>query len=166
MKCEKCHKNEATVFITQNINGDSMEMNLCESCAAESKNSLVGEGLSFQQFLSGLLETSKNYQRQNTQTACPTCNMTMVEFKQNSKVGCADCYQTFAHHLQPIIKRLQGGTTLHTGKRPSRIDSNLQVKKQLAAYESDLKLCLMQEDYEQAAVLRDQIRNLKKEAGL
>jgi len=48
MKCEKCHNKEATVFIKQTINGESLEMNLCETCAAEQEQPLIDDTCSFQ----------------------------------------------------------------------------------------------------------------------
>ncbi len=35
MICESCHKVNATVFITQIVNGKKVEMHLCSSCARE-----------------------------------------------------------------------------------------------------------------------------------
>ncbi len=165
MKCEKCHMNEATVFITQNVNGETAEMNLCESCAKESENLIVDEELSFQQFLSGLLNKEKSANPNNGVVVCSNCGMSFPEFKKRSKVGCAQCYVTFNTQLQPIIKRLHG-TSRHTGKLPGKLGASLKVKKKLEKFEAELKIALMKEDYENAAILRDQIRDLKKEADL
>ena len=35
MKCEKCQKNEATVFYRENINGKEAKYHLCPKCASE-----------------------------------------------------------------------------------------------------------------------------------
>ena len=35
MLCQKCKKNEATVYYKENINGHVTEYNLCPECAAE-----------------------------------------------------------------------------------------------------------------------------------
>lgn len=165
MKCEKCHNHEATVYITQYVNGEAMEMHLCENCAAETSHNIVEEGLSFQQFLSGLIENNKNIARQANAPTCPSCGMSLIEFKKHSKVGCADCYRAFGNDLKPIIKRLHG-TTRHTGKQPGRISESLTIRHQLEAMQEQLNQALVEENYEEAARLRDAIKAFKKEAGI
>lgn len=157
MKCEKCHVNEATVFMTQKINGESLEMNLCESCAAEQEGPMLDEAFSFQQFLSGFMDSP---QAKVEAKVCPHCGMSLKDFKQSSKVGCAQCYATFAQDMHPIVRRLHG-TAKHNGKVPGRIGAGAMHQKRLEDYESRLKIALMKEDYESAAYFRDKIRDLK-----
>ena len=37
MICERCHKKEATVHITEVLNGNRTEKHLCQDCAAQEK---------------------------------------------------------------------------------------------------------------------------------
>lgn len=157
MKCEKCHMNEAIVFIKQTINGESLEMNLCESCAAEQEQPLSDDTFSFQQFLGGFMDSEQNQTQTET---CPTCGMSLQDFKRSSKLGCAECYRKFADDIRPIARRLHG-TARHNGKVPGRIGQEVQHKKLLGQYESQLKIALMKEDYEGAALYRDKIKELK-----
>lgn len=165
MKCEKCHQNEATVFLTQTHNGETVEVHLCDACAKENEQAIFDDGISFQQFLSGLLENNKSPQVKTHTFTCKSCGMSIADFKKNSLVGCADCYRTFLPYLRPIIKRLQSNV-IHTGKRPCRQDESLKYKQRIEQFESELKIALMQENYEQAAILRDQIRDFRKEETL
>lgn len=160
MKCEKCHEREATVFITQNINGEVLEMNLCEICAGELEQPILDDSFPFQQFLTGFIGNVKAGESTDVVT-CANCGMSLQEFKRHSKVGCAQCYMTFNADLMPIIKRLHG-TVHHSGKVPGRISSLMKNKKTLDYYESQLKVALMKEDYEEAARFRDLIRELKR----
>ncbi len=160
MKCENCHINEATVFMTQNINGEVIEMNLCETCAEIHEQPVMDEALSFEQFLSGFMETGKGSPSTSV-VACPGCGMSLKDFKGHSKVGCAQCYSTFEDYLYPVVKRIHG-TVHHTGKVPGRIGHEVQSKKLLEQYESQLKISLMKEDYEKAAMYRDKIRDIKR----
>lgn len=165
MKCEKCHVNEATVFLTQTSNGETVEMHLCDTCAKDNEAALFDNGISFQQFLSGLLEDNKSPQIKSHTLTCDQCGMTLDAFKKNSLVGCAGCYKSFETYLRPIIKRLQS-STVHTGKKPGHIDETIKFQEKINRLESELKIALMQENYEQAAVLRDRIRDLRREADL
>lgn len=165
MKCEKCHINEATVFLTQTDNGETTQMHLCDTCAKESEAILFDDGISFQQFLSGLLESNKAPQLKSHTKTCEQCGMSIESFKKNSLVGCAECYKTFSGYLDPIIKRIQGNV-VHTGKRPSDVDESIKTRELIHRYERELKISLMEENYEEAALLRDKIRELRGEADL
>lgn len=163
MNCERCHVEPATVFLTQIVNGQKMEVHLCQKCAKEQESELFNNNPSFQKFLSGLLDTSHNANgsaRTQENMSCPTCGMTIAEFKKTSKIGCGQCYQIFENELTPILKRLHG-SIVHTGKRPLKLDVALKRQKKVKELESELKIALMQEEYETAARLRDEIRALK-----
>lgn len=163
MKCEKCHQNDATVFLTQVVGGEKSEMHLCESCAKNSDSVLFDNHLSFQQFLSGLLEnTNKTPNVKSAVITCPGCGMTLSEFKKVSKFGCAHCYEVFGVYLNSVIKRVQSNSQ-HTGKRPAKLDIKLQRENMIAQLESELKLSIMQEDYEKAASIRDQLRGIRSQ---
>lgn len=165
MKCEKCNVNEATVFVTKSYNGETMEMHLCDSCAKENESLFLDDGISFQQFLSGLLDNSKTNLTKNQSFTCKSCGMSIEDFKRNSLVGCAECYHSFEGYLKPIVKQLQSNM-IHTGKRPSHVDETIKVKEKIMRLESELKIALMEENYEQAAILRDSIRELRGEGQL
>ena len=160
MKCEKCHERDATVFISQNINGEVIEMNLCEVCASDIEQPFLDESLSFQQFLTGFIGNDRSGSTEEV-TVCPSCGMSLNEFKRHSKVGCAQCYDTFTLELLPAVKRLPG-TVHHNGKVPGRIGAEVKSKKTLELYESQLKVALMKEDDEEAARIRDLIREMKR----
>ncbi len=127
-------------------------------------------------FLSGEIPVQKI--SKNARVVCPTCQTTYEEFVKNSCFGCEDCYNVFDVLIHDNIKKLQG-SDVHTGKRPryqgeeeaekekllSREPEGTmgQVRKQIATWERKLREALSQEDYETAAVCRDQIRALKEE---
>ncbi|NDL67308.1 UvrB/UvrC motif-containing protein [Anaerotalea alkaliphila] len=168
MMCEICHKEPATVFLTQIVNGQKIELHLCEKCAKEQQGALFNNNPSFQKFLSGLLDTAAAQSTTHLHTeemSCPQCGMTLEEFKKTSKVGCAKCYEVFSEEFSPILKRLHGNV-VHGGKRPEKLDAELRLLNRIGELESELKIALMQEAYEEAAKLRDQIKELKKGADL
>lgn len=168
MMCENCHKEAATVFFTQIINGKKIEMHLCAKCASEKEGVLFNNNLSFQQFLSGLIENAKNPKNAHINSEvikCDKCGMTLEEFRKTSKIGCENCYKAFAGNLLPVLKRLHTNVK-HTGKRPEKLDEEIQLINRIKKLQDELQLSIMKEDYEAAARLRDEIRELKKEAGL
>ncbi|MBN2222906.1 MAG: hypothetical protein JW708_11915 [Vallitaleaceae bacterium] len=164
MLCEHCHKEVATVFLTQVINNKKVEMHLCSRCAKEQENLLYSYNPSIQQFMSGLMKNSKEETEAEQKVLfCTKCNMTLDEFRKKSKLGCDHCYQAFEPYLKHILKSVHGSTE-HTGKRPLRSNKGILLQEKLEDLESQLRLALMQEDYIAAAKIRDEIKKLKEEA--
>lgn len=172
MLCEFCKKNEATVHITKIINGVKQEFNLCEKCANENgefnfvpKIDFFSSPFTFQNVLSGMMDyiaNSNNTAQHNLDVTCSNCNLNFEEFKRTGLVGCSNCYKNFGSTLIPIIKRVQGNLE-HTGKIPKRVGKNLIHKKKLIELKNELQKCIDNEEYEKAAKIRDEIKEINKE---
>jgi protein arginine kinase activator len=92
---------------------------------------------------------------------CPNCGLTYVQFRQTGRLGCSQCYEAFSQRLIPLIKRIQGSTE-HTGKIPLRRGHGAQRQRQLETLRVNLNRAVAREEFEEAARLRDQIRELEK----
>ncbi len=161
MLCEKCGKNNATTHIKTVINGVVKEANLCESCAAAigysslSHNSLAG------MLASMLGEAAETHM--TTQKRCPVCNSSFSDIAHSGKVGCAECYKVFESELFPYIKRVHGSTH-HAGKVPNGAPLIVLPKEDtVESLRLELNRLIAEENYEQAAVIRDKIKKLKGE---
>jgi len=88
--------------------------------------------------------------------------MTFQQFLQNGKFGCAHCYKSFDSKLSSILKRLHGGNTVHQGKIPARMGGNLHLQKEMHQLREELQQMVSNEQFEEAANIRDQIRALEK----
>lgn len=163
MICEQCQVQQANVFITEIINGKKVQKHLCHGCAKEKQEKLYNDD-SFQQFLTGLLKLQGNDIKElnNSSKVCPKCKCTLDEFRKTSKIGCDECYSVFKPYISQIVKRVQGAK-LHTGKKPQRLNEKVRISEQILDFEKQLKLALMQEDYHEAARLRDILLKLKEE---
>jgi protein arginine kinase activator len=172
MECQECHERPATVHFTQVIQGQKMEVHVCRVCAKEmGYMSYPEEGHSLHNLLSGLFnfDTSgltkpqgKTYQQLHD-LQCPKCEMTFSQFKQVGKFGCAVCYETFNDRLDPIFRRVHAGNVKHNGKIPKRQGGYLHKKKQLEDLKAHLKKLVENEEFEEAAKIRDQIRELSQQ---
>lgn len=173
MLCEKCHKREAKVYCTEIINGEKKEQRLCEECAAEYASfkleSAGFKGFDITGLLAGILNgSSQEQQAVNAEPleelSCPVCGLTFQEFLQKGKFGCAGCYRSFGKVLEKSFRQIQGNEK-HTGKRPKGYVSPVEkaVKQLTEADRLTLKLqeAVEKEEFEEAARLRDQIRELK-----
>ncbi len=180
MLCEKCKEREAAVVVTEVIGNIRKQHHLCQKCAAESEWGMFLEGeLSLGRLLSGILglqneAAEKQEKDEYAQIVCPTCGTTYRDFLNDSQFGCSDCYRTFGILMGSTIKRLQG-TTSHVGKRPRFQGNGMnqemmeEVSRQMESPEekilllkSRLQEALAEEEYEEAAKLRDVIRALQE----
>ena len=77
-------------------------------------------------------------------------------------LGCDKCYYYFKDNLVSIIKRNQNSIE-HIGKIPKREGKIIRKKKKIKRLKTNIEEAISIEDYEKAAVLRDEIFNLEKE---
>lgn len=150
MICEKCGKNNATVMYTQIVNGQKSSINICSACASqESIFDNFGSLLSF-----GTREQSLN-------TVCPCCSTTVAEFTRRGKVGCGECYNTFRRQAQVMLKKIHG-TAKHVGDTVQKeVKEKPQMKKEINEIDTlreKLAEAISNENFEEAAILRDKIR--------
>jgi protein arginine kinase activator len=170
MLCERCKQNPATVHVTHIINGEKVEMHLCEPCAKQTESIHFDTPISFQDFLTGLLDITvgngakaDNYDTaQRHRLQCPVCQMIYEEFRNTGRFGCAACYHTFEKQLNPIFKRLHGGH-IHTGKLPQRAAGKMKICREITKLKYQLQKAVEVEEFEKAAELRDQIRAVERE---
>lgn len=152
MLCEKCGKNNATVKYTQIINGQKSSLNICSECASqESIFDNFGSLLSF-----GAREGAPN-------TVCKCCGMTLAEFTRKGRMGCGQCYSVFRQHAGAMLRKIHG-TQKHVGDTPIRQREEAPPEKsadKLTVLKDKLAEAIAQENFEEAAVLRDEIRKME-----
>jgi protein arginine kinase activator len=91
---------------------------------------------------------------------CPNCGFTQADFKKGGRFGCAECYRTFRDGLESMLKTMHKGIR-HTGKVPRHLQRAADVSDQLKQLQKRLEKAVESEDFEQAALLRDEIRQLR-----
>ncbi|HSI13088.1 MAG TPA: UvrB/UvrC motif-containing protein [Chthoniobacter sp.] len=157
MHCDVCKTNQATVFLTQIVDGKMQKVNLCEGCSKE-KGVTDPTGFALADLLLGL-GAAQEMERGGVVQKCPTCGFSQADFKKTGRLGCATCYTTFADGLATLLKGMHKGTE-HMGKVPARLAKTIEREGQLKTLQRDLKKAVASEDYESAATIRDQIRHL------
>ena len=93
---------------------------------------------------------------------CERCKLTFQQFAKVGRFGCSNCYSTFNNQLNPILKRLHSGNTIHAGKIPKRIGGNIHLRKQIEQLKQTLQDHIVSEEFEKAAEVRDQVRTFEK----
>jgi protein arginine kinase activator len=160
MKCQKCTK-QATLHITEVLSEEQFEdLHLCEECANKylyepSQKGLLGKG-----GLMGGGEESDEITALN-QRECPECGIKFVEFRNSGRLGCPHDYQEFREELATLLENIHGETR-HCGKTPRHFPQNKQTQTELAQLRKQLQQAINKEAYEEAARIRDRIRQIEE----
>ena len=150
MLCEKCKQREATVRYTYSVNGNSKTYALCTDCY----HTVTGtENL----FSGWLFPGSIRDMKMKTEVKkCDLCGYTVERIAAESRVGCARCYRTFEKELAPLSARIHGNKVY--------VPSEDEHKQASEAKELQIQMekAIKEENFEEAAILRDRIRALKE----
>jgi protein arginine kinase activator len=167
MLCERCQKRPAQVHLTQIINNTKKELNLCPTCASEMQAESFGLApqLDLHDFLAGLInhhfaEASIKHNAA-PQVRCEKCGASENQVAKNGLFGCSECYTQFDDRVKPLLKRIHGSSA-HTGKVPKRTGGKARINKEIRLLKTQLQDAVRREEFEHAAKIRDQIKELEK----
>lgn len=169
MLCEKCKKNNATVYYTENINGKETKMVLCHDCANEMNldggplmNSMFGGffGTDMASLMGSMFAPQKNARGTEGKKKCDLCGMTFADLMKEGKAGCPRCYDTFGDELERTVAGIHGGTR-HIGRAPAEYKEKLEDMERIGELRQKISEAVAAEDYETAAKLRDAIREIE-----
>jgi protein arginine kinase activator len=150
MKCQQCPK-LATLQITEVHNENNFEeFHLCDECAQKY-----------------LYETSPKKKKLDARDLgavddkqCEQCGTRFVDFRNSGRLGCPHDYLAFQAELLPLLESIHSSTR-HAGKTPRRPSQRVRTQE-LSRLRKDLQKAVVAEAYEDAAQLRDRIRQLEE----
>jgi protein arginine kinase activator len=155
MKCQRCPK-QATLHITEVLGEERFEeLHLCEDCAKK--------------YLCEPVQHPHNKKAGKAEgrgddpagKQCEACGVKFVEFRNTGRLGCPHDYDAFREELLPLLESIHGDTQ-HVGKSPRRLPKTKGDQIELADLRKRLQKAVLEEDYEEAARLRDRIRQLEE----
>ena len=163
MKCSNCGKNNANVSFQQNINGEVTSLHLCEECAHK-----LGIFNSFDDIFSPM--TLDFDFMLPEEIKCKNCGYTLSKYKSTGLFGCDNCYSTFKNEVDRILKTIQGSNRhvgrLNAAKTKANTKGKEKVEKvdnKLDSLKARLQKEIKAEEFEKAAITRDEIKKLEKE---
>jgi protein arginine kinase activator len=177
MLCDRCQKRDAKILYTEIINGVKKEQHLCEECAADyssfqMEKPLLNSDLTLGDLLSTILgnyttSDKKHQGEENPKLVCSNCQTTYEEFIQTGRFGCSKCYKSFGSQLGKTFKGIQSAE-IHTGKRPKGYvtaspDRTMKDFSEVEKLSLKLQEAIEKEEFEEAARLRDLIKQMKQE---
>ncbi len=165
--CQACQEREAVVHLTQVVGEQVTTIHLCGKCAAERGIATEGEAAAtpLGSFLAALGPAPAATESAAEQ--CPECGATLADIRASGRLGCASCWSAFAGPLRDLVRRLHGAS-LHVGEQyrdpaegpgsPERRVAHERIRLREA-----LREAVETEAFEEAAQLRDQLRDLEDE---
>lgn len=154
-----CKQKEATVYLTR-IEGDKVQkVDLCEECAK--KQGVNDPAVSLADMLMGI-GTSKEFEKAPTaggEPSCPKCGFTQADFKKAGRLGCPECYTTFADGIAPLLTSMHKGSR-HTGKTPRVKQAARDLAARVKQLHQQMAKAIDSEDFERAAAIRDELRQI------
>jgi len=174
MLCDICGEGSATVHLTEIIDDKMTELHLCEDCA-QKKSAQMESHFGLADLLAGLADLGGPFTKtkKEAKVKCQRCGLTYEDFKKVGRLGCGECYSAFKEALLPLLKRIHGSTQ-HYGKSPKKLAKAIKLAKttklgaavkpkdELQDLRQRLQKAIQQEEFEEAAMLRDKIRDLER----
>ncbi|MFH1478688.1 MAG: UvrB/UvrC motif-containing protein [Candidatus Omnitrophota bacterium] len=171
MVCDICGQDQATVHLTEIVDEKMTELHLCEGCA-QKKGAQMESHFGLADLLAGLADfggTQFTDTQKEAKIKCAKCGLTYEDFKKVGRLGCGECYSAFKDALVPLLKRIHGSSQ-HYGKSPKKISKALKVneiknhetKNELKDLKEKLKKAVQLEEFEEAAKVRDKIKEIEK----
>jgi len=160
MICEFCKTQDATVHLTQVVDGSIKKLHLCEECSQKHGFDLQGP-ISITDILLGMGGKREESTTVTAERSCPRCHMRRTDFKKNGRFGCSTCYETFAEDLPPLLKAMHRNDR-HIGKIPADEAVRVSAVQELSRLQEELEKAIADENYENAAALRDKITDCRQ----
>ncbi|MCL2507756.1 MAG: UvrB/UvrC motif-containing protein [Oscillospiraceae bacterium] len=170
MLCQNCGRNEASAHIKRVINGEAAESHLCGECAAQMGygNLFSGFGLTLGDFFGSFLSDAPAQQLGAANVIrCQKCGSSWNDIARDGRAGCADCYRTFFDRLSPSLQRIHGrirhnGKVSQSGLETGEAKSERELRQEKTdALKKRLDEAVAEQNFETAAKLRDEIRDLE-----
>lgn len=159
-RCDNCGLNDSVIQLTQVEGDDTRVLHLCEPCAVE-RGVDLGSQKGHGPLVDFLAQIGQGVGEGPTGGRCPSCGMTAAQLRQSGRLGCGACYAHFDEHLRGLLRRLHGATK-HVGKIVLPQDASRDaVAARINSLRRSLVRAVEAEDFEFAASIRDQLRELE-----
>lgn len=172
MICQECNNAPASVHVKKRQGDDENSVHLCRTCAQKMgwNNPLEDVKFPLAQFISSMMNDLSGTEAQqgamDTGGKCSECGLSFQEFSRTGRLGCGNCYEDFRESMHDLLRRIHGGVR-HQGKRPAgepkvKKTAPKTGKSTTRQLKAELDRAVADEDFEKAAQLRDQLREMKK----
>jgi len=168
--CEECGVNEACYTISVMMGGQITQRHLCADCMAKMNMNLAAGNIKhllsaiMSAISGGVEEAAANAVAPADDVICERCNTTLSQFTKSGKLGCPQCYKAFREQLTPMLQQIHGRVQ-HAGRKPLDDEAAQRRRDVYDRLTRQLEQAVAVEDFETAAILRDQLKHLSNAEG-
>ena len=163
--CDECGVRPANIHLTTIVDGEKRDFNLCSECLARKKELRV-DFSAIANRLSKMIQEKQDKppaaEEPIPDVSCAQCGTTYAAFRSSGHVGCAQCYEAFRQPLTEWMERTYGASR-HVGRTSGGMACAVSLRMKMDKLKRLQKQAIANENYEQAALLRDQIHALSAE---
>lgn len=159
--CELCNKNVATIHLTEIVDHNvKKELHLCDACAREKGVTAKLHQFSLVDIMGGLVDQSAQPGLKEIRKAkCPSCGLGYDEFRAKMRFGCPLDYEVLQDAIIPLLEKIHGSSQ-YVGRMPTVVPEKGLGRTEVTDLMKSLAKAVAEEDFETAARLRDQIKEL------
>ena len=174
--CEECGQSEACYTISVMMGGQITQRHLCADCMAKMNMNLAAGNI--KHLLSAIMSAITGAEEGENPPAvapedddlaggapaCERCGTTLSQFTKSGHLGCPHCYTAFREQLTPMLQQIHGRVQ-HAGRKPIEDEAAQHRRALHDNLTRQLAQAVSLEDFETAALLRDQLRRLNTPEG-
>jgi len=171
MLCQRCEKESASVHIDEvrafvspgHASNDIATHHLCEVCAQKAglPSQQVQAKATIDEVWKLLQLSAVTATKRKPTVACGECGTTLDELRRRGRVGCQQCYDTFAEYLGELLERMHGSAQ-HVGRIPGTDERTVERTRRIDEVRTQLARAIADEAFEDAARLRDELQGLER----
>jgi protein arginine kinase activator len=107
MLCDVCRERDATVTLTHAVKGEVNVLHLCQRCAAD-RGIETSITTPLKNMIADYLPAvqAQTLAAQAESIKCAFCSMSLADFRETGRLGCASCYTTFDQSLRALLFEL------------------------------------------------------------
>jgi protein arginine kinase activator len=156
--CGECNANPANIHLAQIVQNEMTVMHLCEACARKKGISIVIESAGNESIFDSPVGQKPLIKQEEADVVCPSCRMSLKEFREKGWLGCASCYTAFESEINSILFQMHGPVT-YKGKNYGKADPGTPDEV-LSSLKKELQDAILNDRFEVAAILRDKINQV------
>lgn len=174
--CQVCRIRPATSHLFQPQEGGQppLELHICRMCQREHHLQLDAKPVDipmFEALLAAMAEEQVSAGEppaaadspDASELTCPSCGVTWADFINDNTFGCAACIDAFSSRLEPALRDVHGAV-VHIGRVPvADHDQAAGLLGRRLQLERSLQQAVVEEAFERAARIRDELRHLEEE---
>ncbi|MFQ6093808.1 MAG: UvrB/UvrC motif-containing protein [bacterium] len=164
MVCQDCHERPAVIVFTQIVKNEKTVLRLCKECAEKRglQPPFSGSDFPIGDLLAGMAEEGGPAETEEIKKLkCAQCSLAYTDFKKSGRLGCSQCYETFAEGLKALLRKIHGSNQ-HLGKIPAFQEERYALKRDIRKLREEINRAIKAEEFEKAAALRDRINEMEK----